>query len=223
MARTMIQETNIAKHFWTEAVNIACYIHNRISIRPILNKTPYELWKNKKPNISYFHPFGCICYVLNTKDHLGKFDSKAQKCSLLGYSERSKGYIIYNKETLIVEESIHVRFDDKLDSGKSKLVEKFADLETTFPEPGDKGKIPEAEESDVQDPEATTSEAAVSDQSIPRRNRDRTSHPKELILGSKDAPVRTRSAFRPSEENHLSLVSLIEPTSVDEALLDKDW
>src|SRR5580765_7828591 len=210
-------------HFWAEAVNTACYIQNRISVRPILNKTPYELWKNKNPNISYFHPFGCICYVLNTKDHLGKFDSKAQKCILLGYSERSKGYKIYNKETLIVEESIHVRFDDKLDSDKSKLVEKFADLEIAFPEPGDKGKSPEAEESDVQEPEASTSEGAASDQFLPKRNRARESHPEELILGSKDAPVRTRSAFRPSEENHLSLVSLIEPTSVDEALLDKDW
>src|ERR1044072_2860944 len=222
MARTMIQETNIAKHFWAEAVNTACYIQNRISIRPILNKTPYELWKNKKPNISYFHPFGCTCFVLNTKDHLGKFDSKAQKCILLGYSECSKGYRIYNIETLVVEESIHVRFDDKLDSDKSKLVEKFADLEITFLEPGDKDKTLEAKESEAQNQEASTSEAAASDQSIPRRNRARTSHPEELILGSRDAPVRTRSAFRPSEENHLSLVSLIEPTSVDEALLDKD-
>src|ERR1044072_6521532 len=81
---------------------------------PILNKTPYELWKNKKPNISYFHHFGCICYVLNTKEHLGKFDSKAEKCILLGYSECSKRYSIFNKATLVVEESIHVRFDDKL-------------------------------------------------------------------------------------------------------------
>src|SRR3954464_4374358 len=126
MARTMINETNMAKHFWAEAINTACYIQNRISIRPILNKTPYELWKNKKPNISYFHPFGCICFILNTKDHLGKFDSKAQKCLLLGYSERSKGYRVYNTETLIVEESINIRFDDKLGSEKPKQVDNFA-------------------------------------------------------------------------------------------------
>jgi IS30 family transposase len=67
MARTMINETNIAKHFWAEAINTTCYIQNKISIRPILNKTPYELWKNSKPNISYFHPFGCTCYILNTR------------------------------------------------------------------------------------------------------------------------------------------------------------
>ena len=39
---------------------------------------------------------------------------------------------MYNTETLIVEESIYVRFDDKLDPKKSKLVENFADLEITF-------------------------------------------------------------------------------------------
>src|ERR1044072_7930185 len=101
MARTMIQETDMAKHFLAEAVNTTCYIQNRISIRPILNKTPYELWNNKKPNISYFHPFGCTCYVLNSKDKLSKLDSKAQTCIFLGYSERPKGYRVYNKETQI--------------------------------------------------------------------------------------------------------------------------
>ena len=107
-------------------VNITWYIQNRISIRPILEKTSYELWKNRKPNISYFHPFGCTCYILNTKDHLNKFDSKAQKCILLGYSERSKGYRVYNTETLIVEESIKVRFDDKLGHQKPKQIENSA-------------------------------------------------------------------------------------------------
>src|ERR1044072_3176467 len=103
------------------------------------------------------------------------------------------------------------------------LVEKFVDLEITFPESGNKDKAPEAKDPEVQNPEATTSEDVASDQPISRRNRARLSHPEELVLGSKDAPVRTRSAFRPSEENLLSLVLLIEPTYVDEALLDKNW
>jgi hypothetical protein len=119
----MINETNIAKHFWAEAINTACYIQNRISIRHILNKTPYELWKNIKPDNSYFHSFGRTCFILNTKDYLNKFDSKAQKCIMVGYSWRSKGYRVYNIKTQIFEESIHVKFDDKLKSEKSKLVD----------------------------------------------------------------------------------------------------
>jgi len=68
MARTMIFENSIPKHFWAEVINTTCYVQNRILIRPILNKTPYKLWKGRKPNISYFKPFGCKCYILNTKD-----------------------------------------------------------------------------------------------------------------------------------------------------------
>jgi len=61
MARTMIHENNLAKHFWAEAANTTCYVQNRMYIRPILEKTAYELFKGRRPNISYFHQFGCTC------------------------------------------------------------------------------------------------------------------------------------------------------------------
>ena len=51
---------------------------------------------------------------------------------MLGYSEHSKGYRVYNTETWIVEESISVRFDDKLGSQKSKQGNFFADIEVQF-------------------------------------------------------------------------------------------
>ena len=46
--RTMLNENNLPKYFWAQAVNTFCYILNRVLLRPILKKTPYELWKNKK-------------------------------------------------------------------------------------------------------------------------------------------------------------------------------
>ena len=77
MAGTMLCENNLLKYFWAEAINTYCYIINRAMIRPILKKTPYEFFREKKPNISYFHPFGCKYFVLNNgKDNLGKFDAK---------------------------------------------------------------------------------------------------------------------------------------------------
>ena len=113
MARTMLCEGNLPKYFWAEAINKACYILNRVLIRPILKKTPYELWKGRKPNINYFHVFGCKCFVLNNgKDRLGKFDAKSDEGIFLGYSTSSKAYRVFNKRTLVVEESIHVIFDE---------------------------------------------------------------------------------------------------------------
>ncbi|KAM6587307.1 hypothetical protein CsatA_009912 [Cannabis sativa] len=59
MARSMLNEISLPKYFWAEAVNTSCYILNRVFIRPNMNKTPYELWKGRKPNIGYFKVFGC--------------------------------------------------------------------------------------------------------------------------------------------------------------------
>ena len=49
---------------------------------------------------------------MNTKDNLGKFDPKSDVGIFLGYSNSSKAYRVYNKRTLIVEESMHVTFDE---------------------------------------------------------------------------------------------------------------
>ncbi|CAJ2671829.1 unnamed protein product [Trifolium pratense] len=123
MARTMMHETNVAKFLWAEAVNTACYVQNRIYIRSKLNKTAYELFKGRKPDISYFHQFGCTCYILNNKVHLKKFDARGYKGIFIGYSERSKAYRLYISETHTVEESMHVKFDDKEPDQVSELVE----------------------------------------------------------------------------------------------------
>ena len=91
--------------------------------RPILNKTPYELWNGKTPNISYFRVFGCKCHILNTKDYLGKFASKTDEQIFLGYSTSSKAYRVFNKRNLIIEESMHGTFDksSKLDLLKGSV------------------------------------------------------------------------------------------------------
>ena len=85
MTRTIPLESGLTKCFWAEVVNTACYIQNRVFLRPILKKTPYELQKGRKPNISYFYIFGSECFILNTKDKLSKFDPKSDLGIFLGY------------------------------------------------------------------------------------------------------------------------------------------
>jgi len=97
MARTILNSFVLPKYFWAEAVNTACYILNHIIIRPILKKTPYELFFGKIPNISYFKVFECKCFILSTKNNLGKFDSKSDEDMFLGYSPSSKSYRVFNK------------------------------------------------------------------------------------------------------------------------------
>ena len=91
-------------------------------IRSNFNKTPYELWKDRKPNIGYFKVFGCKCFILNTKDNLGKFDPKSDVGIFLEYSNSSKSYRVCNKRTLVVKESMHVTFDKSKPSSTEKVV-----------------------------------------------------------------------------------------------------
>nr|GEU33269.1 copia protein [Tanacetum cinerariifolium] len=68
--------------------------------------------KGKKPSLGYFKVFGSKCFILNTKDYLTKFDPKSTEGIFLGYSPNSKAYVVLNRETIRVEESLTVKFDE---------------------------------------------------------------------------------------------------------------
>ncbi|GJY25331.1 putative ribonuclease H-like domain-containing protein [Tanacetum coccineum] len=56
--------------------------------------------------------FGCPVTILNTIDHLGKFDGKADEEFFVGYSTNSKTFRVFNIRTKIVEENLQVQFSE---------------------------------------------------------------------------------------------------------------
>ncbi|GKA94323.1 ribonuclease H-like domain-containing protein [Tanacetum coccineum] len=96
--------------FWAEAVSTACYVQNRVLVNKSQNKTPYELFNGRSPAIGFLRPFGCHVMILNTLDHLGKFDAKGDEGYFVGYSLSSKAFRVFNKRTKKVEENLHVDF-----------------------------------------------------------------------------------------------------------------
>ena len=51
------------------------------------------------------------CFVLNNGKHsINKMDAKSDKVIFMGYALHSKAYRVFNKSSLIVEESMHVIF-----------------------------------------------------------------------------------------------------------------
>ncbi|GJS32979.1 putative ribonuclease H-like domain-containing protein [Tanacetum coccineum] len=93
-----------------EAVNTACYVQNRVLVTKPHNKTPYELFLGRKLALGFMRPFRCPVTILNTIDHLGKFDGKADEGFFVGYSINSKAFRVFNSRTRIVEENLHVQF-----------------------------------------------------------------------------------------------------------------
>ena len=53
MVRAMLHNKDMARNLWGEVVNTACHTVNRVYFRPNTKKTPYELWKGRKPNVKY--------------------------------------------------------------------------------------------------------------------------------------------------------------------------
>ncbi|KAJ9544564.1 hypothetical protein OSB04_024271 [Centaurea solstitialis] len=147
-ARSMLSEANLATQFWAEAVNTACYTQNRSLIVKRFRRTPYELFRNRKPSIEHLHIFGCVCYILNNKDNLGKFDSKSDDRIFLGYSSISKTYRVFNKRRQAIEETIHVKFDE---SGP------------TFPHPHENSEINQWADSFFQVPEPPIADPSPQD------------------------------------------------------------
>ncbi|GAB2292076.1 hypothetical protein Dimus_038187 [Dionaea muscipula] len=240
-ARTMIAKAGLPKRFWEEAINTTCYTQNRCIIKKEHGVTPYELWNGRKPSISHLHIFGGRCFIHNNgKDQLKAFDARADEGIFMGYSEVSKAFRILNKRTIVIEESIHVVFDEPhftkgVDDAMEKLVDqaerlKIFDSSKQQAPVYVEAEVPildnvEAVVDNVQDvPEAVQNDSQGEVQILaPLHQPDLrwlNDHPPNLVIGSIEAGVRTRRQL----DTMLScFLSQMEPKAVEDALADADW
>ncbi|GJR55448.1 RNA-directed DNA polymerase, eukaryota [Tanacetum coccineum] len=76
-ARTMLIYAKAPLFLWAEAVATACNTQNQSIIRHRHEKTLYEVLHDRKPDLSYLHVFGALCYLNNDIEDLGKLQAKA--------------------------------------------------------------------------------------------------------------------------------------------------
>ncbi|GJW48670.1 retrovirus-related pol polyprotein from transposon TNT 1-94 [Tanacetum coccineum] len=208
MSRTMLNEQSIPQKFWCNAVDTSTYIINRVSIRRILGKTPYELLRGRKPNLNYFRVFGSKCFVLNTKDYLTKFDPKSYEGVFLGYSQNSKAYIILNKQTMKVEESLNVTFDETPPPPKTSPLEDDELVEE------------EAIEVSKTKPIGNNLEDISLENNQIVNIKESKTHPLENVIGNLNQ--RTLRSQAQDKSNFFCFISTIEPKNINEALKDEN-
>lgn len=96
-ARAMIHGVELGKELWGEAILTATYLLNLSPTKALsVNKTPFELWHNKRPKLNYLKVFGSTVYV-HDKNRKSKFDKRSIKGILVGYEVN--GYKVLNTET----------------------------------------------------------------------------------------------------------------------------
>nr|GEW88498.1 putative retrotransposon protein [Tanacetum cinerariifolium] len=85
-----------------------------------VDKTPYELWYGKVPNLSYLKVWGCVTHV--KQDTTDKLQQRSVKCIFIGYPKETMVYYFYfSPENKIVVASLkqasrswNKRFDEKI-------------------------------------------------------------------------------------------------------------
>ncbi|GJX49859.1 retrotransposon protein, putative, ty1-copia subclass [Tanacetum coccineum] len=102
MVRSMFNLTTLPLSFWDYALESAVRILNMVPTKKV-DKTPYEIWHGKAPNLSYLKVWGCEAYV--KRDSADKLQQRSVKCIFVGYPKETMGYYFYfppeNKKMII--------------------------------------------------------------------------------------------------------------------------
>nr|GEX01736.1 retrovirus-related Pol polyprotein from transposon TNT 1-94 [Tanacetum cinerariifolium] len=83
----------------------------------IFSRTPLFLWAEaiataRKPDISFLHVFGALCYPKNDREDIGKLGAKGDIGVFIGYSANSCTYRVFNRRTNKIMETMNVSFDE---------------------------------------------------------------------------------------------------------------
>ena len=98
MVNSLLSYSGLSEGFWGEAMLTACYLLNRISSKS--NKiTPYELWYNESPKLSFLRVWGCRAVVRLTEPKRRNLGERGIDCIFVGYAEHSIAYRFYVLES----------------------------------------------------------------------------------------------------------------------------
>lgn len=98
---------------WGEAVRHSTYIINRVATKALEDKTPYETFNRKKPNIEHLRVFGCIAQAKINGPYLRKLDERSKSMINLGTEPSSKAYRLYDPLEKRVVVSRDVVFEEE--------------------------------------------------------------------------------------------------------------
>nr|GEW98614.1 retrovirus-related Pol polyprotein from transposon TNT 1-94 [Tanacetum cinerariifolium] len=226
VARTMLADANLPVTFWAEAVNTACYVQNRVLVNKSQNKTPYELFNSRTPAIGFLRPFGCHVMILNTLDHLGKFDAKGNEVVVAGTSSTNisahmESSNSYAQDACNANVSKSSGISNSSATSKIPIVDKMKSLTVESVIPTVSSPVPTAcldispKTSNTIRMEADLSNMESSIPASPTPTfRIHKDHPKSQIIGPVDTPVQTRHKSKEMEE-HSFITTIHQKTTLD--------
>ena len=113
--RSMLHHANLADSFWPLAVQAATYVRNRCPTTAVQRMTPHQAWYGHRPDLHSLRVFGCVGHLHipeQSGDRVNKLSARSVSCINVGYSLRSKAYLLYDPRTHRVHTSKDVTFEE---------------------------------------------------------------------------------------------------------------
>lgn len=121
IVQSMLSKKKVPKEFWPEAVNWSICVLNESPTLTIKDVTHEEAWSDIKLHVDHFHVFKCVAHVHVLDSHKKKLDNKSFKCVLLGISEESKAYRLYDpvSKKIVTSRDVVCVENEKWNQGRS--------------------------------------------------------------------------------------------------------
>jgi hypothetical protein len=108
---TLLYGTCLSAKFWSAALLHAVYLHNCL-VHSATNKTPYEGWYGRKPNVTHLKTFGSRACVKRMGSHQCKLDQHDFTDIFLGYTATDQNIIYLELNSMIVKTCHHAIFNE---------------------------------------------------------------------------------------------------------------
>lgn len=229
-----MKHMGVPDYLWGEAIRHTTYLLNRVATRALKDRTPYEVFRKKKPNINHLRIFGCICYARVQSKLLKKLDDRSKMLVHLGTEPGSKAYRLVDPQSKRILVSRDVIFNESkgwnwnLSDSEKRRDSSFKITLGTF---GNNGILETEQHSEEAEPQRTEEEKQDEIEVI-----EIESDEDEDTLGTEPTMLRRseRHSTRPrylddyvlfAEEEGERLVMCLndEPRDFQEAKEHKEW
>jgi len=215
MARCLMIQAELPQSLWAEAINTATFLRNRCPTKSLDDKTPYEAWFGEKPYVGFLRIIGSKVIALNKSGRCKKFDPKGLEYVLVGYSQESKAYRLWRRNTNTVIKARDVKFFEIVNEKLSSDI--FIDLENSKEEISKQETDDEEIDDNNSDLNERNDELQEEQENVVKRGPGR---PKIQRTGNVGRPKKIYTTRSSTMKNNME--ERQDPITVDEALERED-
>ena len=130
--RTLMIETNLSCLFWLKIIVVVCYLFNCLLTKILIEKISFEVWTNRKLNLSNFRVYNCDVYVINyqtkTKE---KMTSRMWIDILIEYKTKNQ-WRIFDEKKIIIKQNVVFNKNFIIYKNRSNFISNYQSMKKEF-------------------------------------------------------------------------------------------